>query len=114
MSYKGLGLTGDVLVPSLHLYGHRFSAGLERSAAGVCGCRPRDDQHLDPEAAEAAITPATSAIVAVHNFGNPAEIDALEALARKHGLKLIFDAAHGFGALYQGKPVGTQGDAHSF
>jgi dTDP-4-amino-4,6-dideoxygalactose transaminase len=70
--------------------------------------------NLDPSAAEAAITPQTSAIVAVHNFGNPAEIDALKAVAQKHNLKLIFDAAHGFGALYQGKPVGNQADAHVF
>jgi dTDP-4-amino-4,6-dideoxygalactose transaminase len=70
--------------------------------------------NLDPAAAEAAITPATSAIVAVHNFGNPAEIDALKAIAQKHNLKLIFDAAHGFGALYKGQPVGNQSDAHVF
>jgi dTDP-4-amino-4,6-dideoxygalactose transaminase len=50
----------------------------------------------------------------VHNFGNPAEIDALQAIATRRGLKLIFDAAHGFGALYQGQPVGKQGDAQVF
>ena len=69
---------------------------------------------MDPRAAEAAITPQTTAIVGVHNFGNPAEIEALQAVATRHGLKLIFDAAHGFGALYQGKPVGTQADAQVF
>jgi len=74
----------------------------------------RGTTNIDPDAAEAAITPNTSAIVAVHNFGNPAEVEALEALCRKRGLKLIFDAAHGFGALYQGSPVGAQGDAQSF
>jgi dTDP-4-amino-4,6-dideoxygalactose transaminase len=70
--------------------------------------------NLDPAAAEAAITPATSAIVAVHNFGNPADIDALQGIAARHSLKLVFDAAHGFGALYQGVPVGPQGDANVY
>lgn len=113
LSYKGLGLTGDVLVPS-------FTFMATVSALVWNGLRPvfvdvrRGTTNLDPEAAEAAITPRTSAIVAVHNFGNPAEIEALETLCRKRGLKLIFDAAHGFGALYQGRPVGAQGDAQSF
>src|SRR6185503_10911431 len=43
-----------------------------------------------------------------------ADIDALEAVARSHSVRLIFDAAHGFGALYQGRPVGPQGDAHVY
>jgi len=113
LSYKGLGLTGDVLVPS-------FTFMATVSALVWNGLRPvfvdvrRGTTNIDPDAAEAAITPNTSAIVAVHNFGNPAEVEALEALCRKRGLKLIFDAAHGFGALYQGSPVGAQGDAQSF
>ena len=111
--YRGLGLTGDVVVPS-------FTFMATVSALVWSGLRPvYADVHpgttdLDPLAAEAAITPQTTAIVGVHNFGNPAEIEALQAVATRHGLKLIFDAAHGFGALYQGKPVGTQGDAQMF
>jgi dTDP-4-amino-4,6-dideoxygalactose transaminase len=52
--------------------------------------------------------------VAVHNFGNPADVAGLQAVARRHGLKLVFDAAHGFGSLYRGIPVGCQGDAHVY
>jgi dTDP-4-amino-4,6-dideoxygalactose transaminase len=74
----------------------------------------RATNNLDPAAAEAAITPQTTAIVAVHQFGNPADIAGLEAVAKKHGLKLIFDAAHGAGARYQGIPVGGQGEAQIF
>ncbi len=113
LSYQGLGLTGEVIVPS-------FTFMATVSALIWNGLQPvfvdvnRGSTNLDPLAAEAAITPRTSAMVAVHNFGNPAEVEALEALAKKHGLKLIFDAAHGFGALFQGKPVGGQGDAQSF
>ena len=113
LTYRGLGLTGDVVVPS-------FTFMATVSALVWSGLRPvyadvnRGTTNLDPAAAEAAITPNTSAIVAVHNFGNPAEIDALVAVARRHHLKLIFDAAHGFGAQYQGTPVGGQADAHIY
>ncbi len=113
LTYRGLGLTGDVIVPS-------FTFMATVSALVWAGLRPiyvdvnPGTTNMDPAAAEAAITPNTSAIVAVHNFGNPAEIDALKAVADRHGLKLIFDAAHGFGALYQGHPVGGQADAHVF
>lgn len=111
--YRGLGLTGDVVVPS-------FTFMATVSALVWSGLRPvyadvdPGTTNLDPAAAEAAITPDTSAIVAVHNFGNPADIDELAAIARRRGIKLICDAAHGFGALYQGEPVGKQADAQVF
>lgn len=113
LTYKCLGLSGDVVVPS-------FTFMATVSALTWCGLRPayadvdRGTTNLDPAAAEAAITPQTTAIVAVHNFGNPADIVGLQQVADRHGLKLIFDAAHGFGALYQGRPVGCQGDAQIF
>ena len=113
LTYLGLGLTGDVVVPS-------FTFMATVSALSWARLRPVfadvdvDTTNLDPAAAEAVITPRTSAIVAVHNFGNPADIEALQEIARRHGLKLIFDAAHGFGALYQGVPVGPQGDAQVY
>ena len=113
LTYRGLGLTGDVVVPS-------FTFMATVSAMVWAGLRPVfadvdvDTLTLDPKAAEAAITPQTSAIVAIHNFGTPADIEALQALARRHRLKLMFDAAHGFGALYQGVPVGPQGDAQVY
>ena len=113
LTYQGLGLTGDVVVPS-------FTFMATVSSLVWCGLRPvyadvnSGTTNLDPAAAEAAITEQTSAIVAVHNFGNPAEIDALKEVAERHHLKLIFDAAHGFGALYKNVPVGGQGDANIF
>lgn len=108
LTYQALGLTGDVVVPS-------FTFMATVSALIWAGLRPvfadvdLGTTNLDPIAAEAAITPNTSAIIGVHNFGNPAEIDALQAAANRHGLKLVFDAAHGFGARYQGAPVGSRG-----
>ena len=113
LTYQGLGLRGDVVVPSFTFMATISSmiwAGLRPVFADV----DLASTTLDPVAAEAAITPETSAIVAVHNFGNPAKIDELEKLCDRRGLKLIFDAAHGFGALYQGVPVGPQGDANIY
>ncbi len=113
LTYQALGLTGDVLVPS-------FTFMATVSALVWCGLRPifvdvdSETTNIDPARLEARLTGNTSAVVAVHNFGNPADISALEAFTRSHHLKLIFDAAHGFGALYQGKPVGDQGDAQVF
>lgn len=70
--------------------------------------------NIDPQQIEEAITPRTSAIVAVHNFGNPADVEALEDIARRHDLTLMFDAAHGYGSLYKGHPLGGFGDAEVF
>jgi dTDP-4-amino-4,6-dideoxygalactose transaminase len=68
------------------------------------------DLCIDPHKVEAAITPRTKAILAVHVFGLPCDIDAIATVARKHNLKVIYDAAHAFGASYRGKSLVTFGD----
>lgn len=65
---------------------------------------------IDPEKIEAAITPNTKAILAVHVFGFPCDIDKIAAIAAKHGLKVIYDGAHGFGAVHKGKSLLSYGD----
>ena len=67
-----------------------------------------------PQAVAAAITPRTVAISACHNFGNPCDVPALQAIAAEHGLPLVIDAAHGFGAAVMGKPVGKGAIAQVF
>ena len=113
LTYAGLGLSGDVVVPSFTFMATVSSqvwAGLRPVFADV----DLETTNLDPNVVEEAITPNTSAIVAVHNFGNPADVDELQAIADRHGLKLIFDAAHGFGAMYRGAKVGPQGDVNVY
>lgn len=66
---------------------------------------------MDPGAVEAALTPRTRAIVPVHLYGRPAAMEAIAALARDRGLRLVEDCAQAHGALRDGKPVGTFGDA---
>ena len=70
--------------------------------------------NLDPAAVEAAITPRTRAILPVHIFGYPAELAELEAIAERHGLALLEDAAEALGAEYRGRPVGSFGHPSVF
>jgi dTDP-4-amino-4,6-dideoxygalactose transaminase len=69
-----------------------------------------DGFNIDPAQVEAAITPRTSAIVAVHCYGHACDVAALRAIADRHGLKLVYDAAHAFGALHRGETLLRHGD----
>jgi dTDP-4-amino-4,6-dideoxygalactose transaminase len=66
--------------------------------------------NINPALIEAAITPGTSAILATHVYGNPCDIEAIEVIAKKHNLKVIYDAAHAFGVTYKGKSLLSYGD----
>jgi dTDP-4-amino-4,6-dideoxygalactose transaminase len=110
---KALGLTGEVILPSFTFHATAHAAVWNGLDLVFVDCDAKT-YNLDPEAVEKAITPRTSAIIGVHVFGNPADIDRLENIAKKHKLKLIFDAAHGFGTKYQGRKAGVFGDAESF
>src|SRR5690606_21720383 len=66
---------------------------------------------IDPTLIEAAITPDTTAILATHVYGIPCDVEAIDAIAKKHGLKVIYDAAHAFDVEYKGKSILAYGDA---
>ena len=109
----GIGPGDEVIVP-----GYTFIATW--LAASRLGAEPRpadvDERtfNLDPERIAEAITPRTKAIVAVHLFGQPADMDAISQLAREHGLFLLEDAAQAHGARYRERPVGSLADAAAF
>ncbi|GHU50060.1 aminotransferase [Clostridia bacterium] len=69
---------------------------------------------IDPDKAEALITEKTSAIVAVHVYGIPCDTSAIEEIAKRRNLKVIYDAAHMFGAVWQGKNIAQYGDLSMF
>ncbi len=69
---------------------------------------------LDVKQLEAAVTPRTKAIMPVHLYGQPADMDAVMAVAKKHGLRVVEDACQAHGATYKGRPVGAIGDAAAF
>src|SRR6516165_11608648 len=84
---------------------HRHSG---RRAAGL---REIDESfNIDPNDIEHRITPQTKVIMAVHLQGNPADLDPIFAIARKHGLKVLEDSSPSVGASYKGKPLGSMGD----
>jgi|RhiMethySRZTD1v2_1073278.scaffolds.fasta_scaffold08176_8 dTDP-4-amino-4,6-dideoxygalactose transaminase len=69
---------------------------------------------MDPTKLEAAITPRTKAIIPVHIYGHPADMDGINAVAARHGVPVLEDACQAHGALYKGRPVGTLGQAACF
>ena len=80
------------------------------------GCIPvfadidKETLNIDPSKIEALIDEDSEAILATHCFGNPCDINAIDAIAKKHNLKVIYDAAHCFGTTYNGKSVFAYGD----
>ncbi len=113
LALQALGVDGEVILPS-------FTFLATASAPALLGLPlrfvdvDRRTWTIDPKAVDAAITPRTSAVIAVHTFGNPADVSALERICGRRGIALLFDAAHGLGALRGGRHVGAGGDAEVF
>lgn len=111
--FRAMDLGGEVVLPS-------FTFSATGHALLWNGLHPRfvdvfrETFNLDIQQVEAAITARTKAILAVHVFGNPCPGPALETLAARHRLRLVFDAAHAFGSLCEGRKVGAFGDAEVF
>lgn len=109
IAIKALDLKGEIITTP-------FSYVATTSSIVWENCTPvmvdidADTLNIDPTKIEAAITPATSAILATHVYGNPCNIDAIERIATQNGLKVIYDAAHCFGTKYKGKTVFAYGD----
>ena len=78
-----------------------------------CDINP-DDYTIDVEKIESLITEKTSAIIPVHVYGNVCDVEAIERIAKKYNLKVIYDAAHTFGVTVNGQGIGTFGDASMF
>ena len=108
-----MGLKGEVILPSFTFHATAHAAVWNNLKPVFVDCDP-ETYCIDVKQAEKAITKNTCAIIGVHIFGNPTDVKDLEALARKHKLKLFFDAAHGFGSQFQGKNLGGFGNAEVF
>ena len=109
----GIGPGDEVIVPAL-----TFVA--TANAVAYTGATPvfADSEpvtwNVDPQAVAAAITPRTRAIIPVHLYGHPADMDAIVAVAGEHGIPIVEDAAEAHGALYKGRSVGSLGLAGTF
>jgi dTDP-4-amino-4,6-dideoxygalactose transaminase len=103
----------EVIVPP-YTFTSTATCALMHNAIPVFADIEDDIFCLDPKFVERAITPLTKAIIPVHLFGGPADMDGLLAVARKHNLKVIEDCAQAPGAMYKGKLVGIMGDCGIF
>jgi len=109
----GIGPGDEVIVPA-NTYIATWLA-VSHSGARPVPVEPNARTYnLDPALIEAAITPRTRAILPVHLYGQPADMDSINAIAARHGLKVIEDAAQAHGARYKGRRVGGLGDAAGF
>ncbi|HXR98114.1 MAG TPA: DegT/DnrJ/EryC1/StrS family aminotransferase [Terriglobales bacterium] len=113
VAIRALGLAGEVIVPSFTFIATAHVVQWLGLTPVFCDIDPRT-HCIDPAKAEMLITPRTSAIIAVHLWGRPCAVAALEELARRHGLKLIFDSAHAFGCSHENRMLGNFGDAEVF
>lgn len=109
----GIG-AGDEVIVSSRTFIASASCAVMRGATPVFADVDPVSQNITPNAIRQALSPRTKAIIAVHLAGWPCEMDAIMALAREHGLKVIEDCAQAHGATYKGRPVGSMGDAAAF
>lgn len=103
----------EVIVPSFAFVAVANAAIYENAVPVFVDIEP-ETLNLDPDKIEAAITPRTKAIIAVHTFGRPARMDKILAIAKRHHLFVIEDACEAVGAEYNGQKVGSFGDAATF
>jgi len=109
IAIKALDLKGEIITTP-------FSYVATTSSIIWEGCEPVfadieiDTFSIDAEKIKSSITPRTTAIMATHVYGNPCDIEAIQAIADAHGLKVIYDAAHAFGVKYKGRSVLSYGD----
>jgi dTDP-4-amino-4,6-dideoxygalactose transaminase len=113
MEALGIGPGDEVIVPNFTFIA-TASAVLFANALPVLVDVDPETYCLDPALTEAAITPRTKAIIAVHMGGLPADLDRLQELAKKHGIALVEDSAHAHGSEWRGKKIGTFGKAATF
>ena len=109
LAIKALDLTGEIITTP-------FSYVATTSSIVWEGCKPvfvdihPKTLNIDPSKIEEAISNRTSAILASHVYGNPCDIEAIQEIANKYQLKVIYDAAHCFGTVYKGKSILSYGD----
>ena len=113
IAIRALGLTGEVIVPSFTFVATAHALQWQEITPVFCDVDPATHT-LAPECVEAAITPRTTGILGVHLWGEAHHVEALEAIAKRHELKLVFDAAHAFACSYGGRMIGNFGDAEIF
>jgi len=113
ISLQGMGISGEVITTPYTFVATTHALFWNKIRPIFVDIEP-NYYTIDPEKVEAAITPWTTAILAVHVYGHPCKLNALADIARRHNLRLIYDAAHAFGIKVGNKPIGHFGDLSMF
>lgn len=108
-----LNLSGEVITTPFTFISTTHAIVRNGLKPVFCDINP-DDYTMDVDKIESLITDKTSAIVPVHVYGNICDVEAIDKIAKKHNLKVIYDAAHTFGVTLNGQGIGTFGDASMF
>jgi dTDP-4-amino-4,6-dideoxygalactose transaminase len=109
LAIKALDLVGEIITTPFSYVATTSSIVWENCTPVFADIDP-NTLNIDPKCVEAAITPKSVAILATHVFGNPCDVEAIEAIAKRHNLKVIYDGAHCFGTKYKGKSLYDYGD----
>jgi dTDP-4-amino-4,6-dideoxygalactose transaminase len=110
---KALDLEGEVIVPSYTFVATANALQWQEITPAFCDIDPAT-HNLDPAKIERMITPKTTGIIGVHVWGRGCETLAIEEIARRHGLKVMYDASHGFACSKAGRMLGTFGECEVF
>jgi dTDP-4-amino-4,6-dideoxygalactose transaminase len=113
IAIRALGLKGEVILPSFTFIATAHALQWQEITPVFCDIDPQSHT-IDPKAIERLINSRTSGILAVNLWGRHCDIAALEEIAARHGLKLLFDSAHAFGCSYRRQMIGGFGDAEVF
>ena len=110
IAVRAAGVSGEVVLPSFTFIATAHALQWQEITPVFCDVAP-GTHHIDPNRVEDMLTPRTSAIIGVHVWGAPCDIDALTEIAHRRGLHLMFDAAHAIGCSYRGQMIGGFGEA---
>lgn len=113
LAIQAMNLTGEVITTPFTFVSTTHAIVRNGLKPVFCDIN-RDDYTMDVEKIEELITDKTSAIIPVHVYGNVCNVEEIDKIAKKHNLKVIYDAAHAFGVTYKGKGIGNFGDASMF
>lgn len=113
IAVRALGMKGEVIVPSFTFIATAHCLQWQEITPVFCDIDPKT-YNISPAKIERLITPRTTGIIGVHVWGTPCDIEALETIAKKHNLSLLFDASHAFNCTYKTNMIGGFGAAEVF
>ena len=113
IAIKAAGLAGEVIIPSFTFIATAHALEWQQITPVFCDINPAT-HNIDPSRVEQLITERTTGIIGVHLWGRPCDVEALQNIASRHKLTLLFDAAHAFGCSFNGQMIGNFGNAEVF